>query len=67
MNTNTDLTDFEYREQTELKVNVKDKIAKARKMQSILKQIDKLEKEIATMSICPSGERPKIVTLAEVL
>jgi len=67
MNTNTDLTDFEYREQTELKADVKDKIAKARKMQSTLKQIDKLEKEIATMKKKIELKEQKLTELAEVL
>ena len=67
MNETPDLTDFEYREQTELKADVKDKIAKARKMQSILKQIDKLEKEIATMKKKIELKEQKLTELAEVL
>jgi predicted RNase H-like nuclease (RuvC/YqgF family) len=67
MNTNTDLTDLAYREQTELKADVKDKIAKARKMQSTLKQIDKLEKEIATMKKKIELKEQKLTELAQVL
>ena len=65
-NENTDLIDLEYREATEV-ISVKEKIAKARKMQSILKQIDKLEKEIATLKKKIELKEQKLTELAEVL
>ena len=60
-NQTTDLMDL-----TEA-MSVKDKIAKARKMQSTLKQIDKLEKEIATMKKKLELKEQKLAELAREL